>query len=239
MSQNKTVIPGFEPADNSNNNVNSSFYSRNGSVRQTGKGTVVSGMTDNPAHAQRVTNAGQFSPVKGMPLVSDKPIVGFLYSVSKTAAGEFWPLQIGQNHIGKSPDCDVILSEGTVSSDHATLVIRKMKNPEKVIASICDAQSTNGTMLNGESLGFTAVECKSGDIITIGDHYELALILVDASSFGLSVSEEFLTVDEPAAKSAQPGGAANSPYGRSQRPKDGTVGFEPEGSGNNGGTIAM
>ena len=238
MSQNKTVIPEFEPADNASSSVNPSFYSRSGSVRQTGKGTVVSGMTDNPVNPQRASSIGQPCPTKGMPLLSEKPIVGFLYSVSKTAVGEFWPLQIGQNTIGKNPDCDVILPEGTVSSDHATLVVRKMKNPEKIIASICDAHSTNGTMLNGVSLGFAAEECKSGDIITIGDHYELALILVDAASMGLSVSEDFLALEEPAAKT-KPDGGANSPYERNQMTKDGTVGFEPESPGNNGGTIAM
>ena len=75
------------------------------------------------------------------------------------------------------------------------LVVRKMKNPEKVIASISDARSTNGTMLNGQSLGFSAEECKNGDIITIGDNYELYLILIDAASLGLKPVEGFIATE--------------------------------------------
>jgi len=71
-----------------------------------------------------------------------------------------------------------------------------MKNPEKVIASVSDARSTNGTMINGMSLGFQAEECKNGDIITIGDNYELYIMLVDVAELGLKVSENFVHVDE-------------------------------------------
>ncbi len=50
-------------------------------------------------------------------------------------------------------------------------------------------------MLNGESLAFTAVECKNGDIITIGDSYELLLVLIDVNEIGLAVSDNFIAVD--------------------------------------------
>lgn len=90
---------------------------------------------------------------------NQKPIVGFLYSISKSMAGEFWPLHIGSNTIGRSANCDVSLGEATVSEEHAVLVVRQMKNPEKIIASICDSRSTCGTMINGESLGFDQREC--------------------------------------------------------------------------------
>ena len=158
MSQNKTVIQGLEPADSPNQSggAGQSFYSRGGG--QTSRGTVVPGMSGNFAggNEQRVKQPVQQPQQKAS--VSGKPVVGFLYSVSRTAAGEFWPLHIGQNTIGQNPSCDIPLAEGTVSSEHAVLVVRKMKNPEKVIASISDARSTNGTMINGESLGFSAVE---------------------------------------------------------------------------------
>lgn len=124
-----------------------------------------------------------------------KPIVGLLYSISRTAAGEYWPLHLGQNTIGQNPDCDIQLAEGTVSVDHAVIMVRKMKNPDKVIASITDARSTNGTMLNGKSLGFSAEECKNGDIITIGDNYEMYLVLIDPASLGLKVSDNFIPVE--------------------------------------------
>lgn len=57
---------------------------------------------------------------------SGKPIVGFLYSISRTGIGEYWPLHIGQNIIGNGPDCDIVLGEGTVSHKHANLHINKI-----------------------------------------------------------------------------------------------------------------
>ena len=177
-------------------------------------------------------------------------MIGFLYSVSRTPAGEYWPLHIGQNTIGKAPSCDICLQEGTVSSDHAVLVVRKMKNPEKVIASISDARSTNGTMLNGQSLGFSAEECKNGDIITIGDNYELYLILIDAASLGLKPVEGFIATEaaeeemndgpEPffpgSQRPTRPGDDFN-PY--DYNPGGGTVGLDGSNPFDKGGTVGL
>lgn len=258
MSQNKTVIQGLEPADNSNYNStynsspNQSFYSRNAGGRPMNRGTIVQGMTDNPsAGAYRKPNETVVEQVyqpRPTTLQSGKPIIGFLYSVSRSAAGEFWPLQIGQNTIGQNPNCDIVLSEGTVSSEHAVLVVRKMKNPEKVIASISDARSTNGTMLNGVSLGFSAEECKNGDILTIGDNYELFLILVDAASLGLSVSKNFIAIDNPET-SVDPDSEVPAGYTRPEGQfiptppsgfnPGGTMGFDGPTNYDKGGTIGM
>lgn len=260
MSQNKTVIQGFEPAESPgyNGGAGGGFYSRGGagSARPYARGTVVPGMTDEPrGGAPRNPNATVAAqPQQGVQhhVQTGKPVAGFLYSVSRTAAGEYWPLQIGQNTIGKSPDCDIVLPEGTVSSEHAVLVVRKMKNPEKVIASISDARSTNGTMLNGVSLGFSAEECKNGDVITIGDNYELYLILVDAASLGLKVSENFIAVEQEedpfgsAAPKDMPGGYTRPegqfnppPFGGGYTPGGGTMGFDGQSFHEKGGTIGM
>ena len=145
-----------------------------------------------------------------------------------------------------------------MSSDHAVLVVRKMKNPEKIIASISDARSTNGTMINGESLGFSAVECKNGDIITVGDNYELLLILVDAPTLGLSISDNFIAIEteennpyyedqtgpipdgytRPGEDYQPYGGPTPPPFGGNFNP-GGTIGFDGSGSGDKGGTIGM
>lgn len=252
MSQNKTVIQGFEPADQSGNNggIGSGFYSRGGNGRTAARGTVVSGMTDGPQQGvPRNPNATVMAQTQNRPMQTGKPVVGFLYSVSRTAAGEYWPLQIGQNTIGKSSNCDIVLPEGTVSSEHAVLVVRKMKNPEKVIASISDARSTNGTMLNGVSLGFTAEECKNGDIITIGDNYELFLILIDAASLGLRPSVNFITIEEdtmqdplqdiPTGYTRPEGQYTPPPFGGGFTPTGGTMGFDGQQPYERGGTIGM
>lgn len=252
MSQNKTVIQGLEPADASGyNSGTTNLYSRGS--RPVGNGTIVPGMSENKGES--FSTSQQQHQHKSV--ASGKPVVGFLYSVSRTASGEYWPLHIGQNTIGQNPDCDVALPEGTVSSDHAVIVIRKMKNPEKVIASISDARSTNGTMINGVSLGFAAVECHNGDIITIGDAYELVLILVDVASLGLKVQENFIGVDiegEENVNDEQPpmmgytrpgegyipdGFTTPPPYGGGYSPANGTIGFDGSGSGEKGGTVGM
>lgn len=244
MSQNKTVIPGLEPdANQGKGNASPNFYSRSS---QPARGTIIPGMGVN--NAETAENRPQPRPVNP----TGKPVVGFLYSVSRTPAGEFWPLHIGQNTIGKSPSCDINLQEGTVSSDHAVLVVRKMKNPEKVIASISDARSTNGTMLNGQSLGFTAEECKNGDIITIGDNYELFLILIDAATLGLKVSEGFIAIDSEEEEDAFDGPEPFFPGGRPTRAGDdynpydynpgggGTVGLDGSNPFNDkGGTVGL
>lgn len=174
MSSNRTVIPGMESSYG--NGQNDQFSSP---VHDQGK-TYVPGGAVSPSGESNYTSAPQ------------KPIVGFLYSISRTNAGEFWPLHIGTNTIGRSPNCDICLAEKTVSDNHATLVVRMMKNPEKVIASLCDSSSTIGTMVNGESLGFDQRECFNGDVFTVGAHYDLLFILIDPKQIGLKVNPEFI-----------------------------------------------
>lgn len=196
MSENKTRVPGVDPDErqarrSAPSGPGPQMYSR--SEQQASRGTRVPGMMGAPGGSAPEAEAAPHQP-SGTTL-SGKPVVGFLYSVSRTPVGEFWPLHVGSNSIGQSPDCEIMLPEGTVSARHATLVVRKMKKPEKIIASITDSQSTNGTMLNGESLGFEPTECKNGDIITIGDNYELFLTLIDTAALGLKVSENFIGVE--------------------------------------------
>ena len=259
MSQNRTIISGLEPDDSprqQNSNYNrqggGDFYSRgNGNSH---RGTVVPGMDDSPA-PQGGQSAPQAKPSYGKAAPQGKPVVGFLYSVSRYAGGEFWPLHIGQNVIGQNSKCDIQLPEGTVSGEHAVLVVRKMKNPEKVIASISDARSTNGTMINGVSLGFSAEECKNGDILTIGDNYELLVVLIDAPTLGLKVNPNFIAVEtdaQPAYPNDEPpmfgvgAGATRAessfdepPYWNGGGGAPGTVGLDGTIGGNHGGTVGM
>jgi pSer/pThr/pTyr-binding forkhead associated (FHA) protein len=191
MSQNnRTVVPGMDYEDNNqhtNNEDLSRFYTRDNSNGPQNGGTVVPGMEPySPATEQ--SHKPHFA--------SGKPVVGFLYSISRQGYGEYWPLHIGPNTIGSDPKCNICLKEMTVSSQHAELVIRKMKNPEKMVASLSDTHSTNGTMINKESLSFSAVECFNNDIITIGENYVLVLILIDATALGLSKAEHFLPIEE-------------------------------------------
>ncbi len=123
---------------------------------------------------------------------SNEPVVGFLYSISRQGIGEYWPLHIGRNIIGRSSDCDIRLCERTVSDHHAALNIKQMKTTNKILASIKDEGSKNGIFVNDEELTYDAHPCKNHDIITIGLHYKLLLILIDTEEFGLTISEDFM-----------------------------------------------
>lgn len=188
-------------------------------------------------------------PIYNQP--SQKPIVGFLYSISKSGVGEYWPVHIGSNTIGRSSECDICLQEGTVSDKHAVLVVRVMKNPEKVIASVCDSSSTIGTMINGESLGFDQKECFNGDILTIGAHYDLLFMLIDAKQLGLKVCTEFIPVQasrNPGFNFGRTSGGpnptvdlpGNNPYAPPTNPSQRrTQGYNDDGSINSGATQGM
>lgn len=221
MSQNKTVIPGLE---NSNQIPNGAqVHTAPTSYAPYDGKTVVPGVTP-----------GSSAPTT---VVNNKPIVGFLYSISRTGFGEFWPLRVGPNSIGRSKSCDIYLPEGTVSEQHAEFVIHLMKNPEKVNAAIYDQRSTCGTMINGESLGFEPREVVNGDIITIGDHYDLYVILIDVKQLGLNVCQQFIPVDaeqfNPSVQQHAPntGGHTqvfNTPYpGASAQPQSAPPTFQP------------
>ena len=259
MSQNKTIIQGLEPESNyggapsgaSSNN----FYSR-GNRSSSNRGTVVPGMMEAQAGPQTTSSEPTSQPRKTVQ--PGKPIVGFLYSISRTRAGEYWPLQLGKNTIGQNEGNDILLAEGTVSSNHAVLLTRQGKNG--IIASIKDDQSTNGTKINGEPLDFGAEECHDGDIITIGNNYELLIVLIDADKRGLKLSEDFIPVEvESTSKEAGdfppfPGGTTRpggfDPYndgpttwgntGGGYYPGGGTVGMDGSvPGGNHGGTVPM
>ena len=180
MNNNKTVVPGMSYQNQ--NNVTTAPIGKQQSQPAEYNGTCYPGMNQGLLHTMGANDA-------------HKPIMGFAYSVSRTANGEYWPLYLGLNTIGRGTNCSIRLQEGMVTDNHAELVIRPMKNPDRIMAFIKDSASTCGTMLNGSSLGFEPQECHNGDIITIGEHYELYLILIDAKTLGLSVKEDFIAVD--------------------------------------------
>lgn len=259
MSQNKTVVPGMESGNSYGKAQPAEPYARNTYARNAAKGTVVPGMeqVNAPSHkGQNIPNPSSDSSRQ-----SGKPVAGFLYSISRQGIGEYWPLYLGQNTIGSSPKCDICLREGTVSGEHAVIVVRKMKNPEKTIASISDTRSTNGTMVQGESLGFSAMECFNGNIITIGENYELVLLLVDVKALGLKVAEGFISIDNQPEEEedmnvpdpytpgyTQPGSEGMYPppfkgshgtYDNYNNGSNGTVGIDGRDNIKSGGTVGM
>lgn len=177
----KTNVPGFED-DYSYSGASSHHAPNNPNFRTSGsKGneTVISGL-----ESDETSSKGVKDNAKG------KPIVGMFYSVSHTAYGEFWPLYLGPNKIGRSSENDVALYEGTVSSNHAILTV--LKDEEGLYAAIENAEGVNGVKLNGKSIRLSRVECNNMDVITVGKNYELLLMLIDCEKYGLTPSEAFI-----------------------------------------------
>ena len=163
-------------------------YARNsGSAFSSRLGTYVPGMNDNNAPGVETPSAQ---------VVSNVPVVGFLYSVSRYGIGEFWPLHLGTNTIGRSSDNDIVLHEMSVSEHHASISVKQMKSTGKLIASIRDVGSKNGMFLNDEELDYDNHPCKNTDLITIGNNYQLLLLLINAEEYGLKVAENFVADSE-------------------------------------------
>lgn len=165
--------------DFSGSSTKSKLYSRStyqGNTHE--RGTVVPEMMSSPSNRDDENQS--------------TPIVGFLYSVSRNGIGEYWPLHLGVNKIGRSGDCDICLKENTVSLSHAELFIKRMVSTHELIASVKDCGSKNGIFINDVELRYEIHECANNDVITIGQHYKLLLILIDTEKLGLTVDPDFI-----------------------------------------------
>ena len=193
----KTIVPGLSDDVFSNPSNARSNFSEQESVNRkfsnTGDSTYVEGFGE----SQEVRSTESHH-------TTNKPLLGFLYSISRTSMGEFWPLYQGPNTIGRSSDSDIVLNEGTVSSDHACITIYKEEDPDEIYAAVENVRSTNGTRLNGVSIKLNKVECKNMDVIKFGKNYECLFLLIDVVSVGLKQAEEFIAIETNVRKKKQP-----------------------------------
>ena len=219
MSQNKTRFPGMENA--SGNPYNRDAYTSNGdngysqppTRRNNERATRFPGMEElSGEQQQQRQNKDQHDP-----------IVGFLFSVSRTPFGEYWPLYLGPNKIGRTPGNMVDLPEGSVSSEHANLVIEQYSNPNLTVAVLENKGSKNGTFVNGKPVFYGRTEeCKNGDILRFGSSYECLLILIDVRELGLKKAESFISVgaDEESGSNEWEDWSADDPYKRRNAEND-------------------
>lgn len=154
------------------------------------------------------------APSKRNLTIQNRELIGVLFSLSAGKMGEMFPLYIGRNIIGSNPECDVCLRETSVSARHAILLIRKMTDAEGeecLTVSVSDANSSYGTQLNGELLGYEKTECYHGDILAFGQGYKLKIVLFGLDS-RLSVAPIFDRLPELEAKpEEQPGNEQTAP----------------------------
>ena len=74
-----------------------------------------------------------------------------------------YPLKMGLNTIGRMPDNDIAILDGSISRRHAAIVVHVSETCE-----VHDTASKNGTFLNGQKIsGPTAI--KAGDEIRLCD----------------------------------------------------------------------
>lgn len=201
MSQNKTRFPEMDNA--ANNPYNRDMFVSNGDDE----------MKRNDFKATRFPEIENVENGQQTDVPHD-PIVGFLFSVSKTPFGEYWPLYVGKNTIGRNTadSANMInLLEGSVSSEHAALVIEQDTNPYETVAVLENKGSKNGTFINGKRVIYGRTEeCKNGDILRFGSNYECMLILFDVRELGLKKAENFISVE--AVESNDPWDDNDSPY---------------------------
>lgn len=102
---------------------------------------------------------------------------GFLISYQSNAQGEFWPLNGGRRTIGRAnsgEQVDIPLSDATISSRHAALVIDGVAGT----VQIEDTGSTNGTFVNEEHIGFNGKrELRDGDKIRFGGYTTVVKVI--------------------------------------------------------------
>jgi hypothetical protein len=99
----------------------------------------------------------------------------------QAAAVRFWimdrdriyPLKVGINTIGRSPDCDVVIEDAFVSRRHCAILVHAGDGCE-----IHDVASKNGTYLNGVKLAHPT-RLRAGDEIRMCDRQFVFLTKLD------------------------------------------------------------
>lgn len=118
-----------------------------------------------------------------------RTLAGFLYSVSHTTTGEFWPVYEGDNSVGNNENNDIFLNETSVSEQHANIVA--CIEDDKLCIYIQDKLSDSGTFCNGQRVKTEKTRCHNGDIITFGNSYQALLLFADARKYALAPSPLF------------------------------------------------
>jgi pSer/pThr/pTyr-binding forkhead associated (FHA) protein len=91
----------------------------------------------------------------------DRPPLGLNYWLVDNEY--IYPLKVGINTVGRSPDNDVVVQDGYISRRHCAILIHSQSSCE-----LHDTASKNGTYINGKRID-GPTRLKSGDEIRICD----------------------------------------------------------------------
>lgn len=173
---------------------NADFYRPSGAVRNS---TVIAGNTDTPDRADSIpvgaekNTAGSGNKTSRSIQLQERVIVGCLFSISRGLLGEIFPIYLGRNMVGSSPDCDICLKENTVSNDHAVFFVRCDDYPGQCSLSLTDYGSIHGTLVNHNDCRYETLPVKDGDVLSFGRHYKLVVKLFDVLRCGLGEDSAF------------------------------------------------
>jgi hypothetical protein len=98
-------------------------------------------------------------------VIGEKPagaVIGWFVAMNGNQMGEDFRVREGHNVLGSSPECEIVLDDGTVSAKHASL---KHKDGKFLLT---DLDSTNGTFVNDKTDSIAREEIKDNDTIRLG-----------------------------------------------------------------------
>lgn len=84
----------------------------------------------------------------------------FLIGSSESVDGKVFRIGLGESLIGRGSHCNIIISDSTVSHEHAQIKVR----PEGV--TVTNLMSTNGSKVNGVEI--TSAKLEDGDVLRLG-----------------------------------------------------------------------
>lgn len=117
---------------------------------------------NNDAVSGPLEHTQRFIPVKDSPLSGPPPL---LHAKLQVDAGperdKVFSLNKASMVIGRRDDCDIVLSDDSISRSHARLDLHRG------VYIIHDLGSTNGILVNGDKI--TSRALKPGDVVTMGD----------------------------------------------------------------------
>jgi hypothetical protein len=138
--------------------------------------TIVVAPGDESAAGAAASSPAASGLASSVPTRGASPLTGFLVSFSLDKNGMFWPIRYGRIRIGSDPQSDLYLPYPEVSGEHALVNVRDNKGTPRIWCS--DANSMNGTLLNGEDIFNERPELANGDVLKIGP-VELKLVLFE------------------------------------------------------------
>jgi hypothetical protein len=89
-------------------------------------------------------------------------LVGWVVVMDGDQKGEDFRIRDGQNIIGSAPDSDIVLTDRTVSSKHASIRYKDGK------FFLSDLDSSNGTYINGLDECVARIELADSDMLRLG-----------------------------------------------------------------------